>query len=214
LVIEAKSKIGYPLKCAEITREETFIELFNRTNYPFIKNKISNFSFQIKNTQKQIKKNFFMLDKPLFQQWLAEPVEDNLMLNTEFVAIKKKNTFLEIVTTNGSFQTKLVILVNGTKYKIQEEFGLIKKNVELVPCIGGFFKNETLNPDMAYFYYDEDMYIASWCFPKGNNIFNAGAGIILKNKRTENLNLAKLLSNRCKNLRYPLKEIPASEAAT
>jgi digeranylgeranylglycerophospholipid reductase len=205
MVIEAKREIGYPLKCAEITREETFIELYNRTDYPFIKNKIANFSFQIKDTQKQIKKNFLMLDKPMFQRWLAQPIEDNLMLNTEFEEIKKKDNFLEIVTNNGTFQTKLAILANGTNYKIQEEFGLTNKKVELVPCIGGLFKNKTLNPDTAYFYYDEDMYIASWAFPKANNIVNAGGGIILKHKKTENQNLAKAFEKSMKNFKIPLE---------
>ena len=58
LVIEAKGKIGSPLKCGEITREDTFLELFDCTDYPFIKNKISKISFQIKKTRKVVKKIF------------------------------------------------------------------------------------------------------------------------------------------------------------
>ncbi len=90
VIIEAKGKIGSSLKCGEITREDTFIELFNRTDYPFIKNKISNISFRIKNTQKLFKKNMFMLDKPGFLQWLTGPIEDNLMLNTKLIGINEK----------------------------------------------------------------------------------------------------------------------------
>ena len=194
VIIEAKPKIGYPLKCAEITREETFSELFDRMDYPFIKNKISRVSFQINNTRKYINKKFFMIDKPKFQQWLAKPIEKNLMLNTKLVKVKKKNHFLEIFTTKGTFQSNLIILANGTKYGIQEKFGLIANSVEQIPCIGGFFKNETLNPDTAYFFFDKDNFVASWCFPKGNSIFNAGAGIMLKCSRTKGLNLANAFS--------------------
>ena len=35
------------------------------------------------------------------------------------------------------------------------------------------------------------MGLASWAFPKQNNIFNAGVGIILKNKEKDNSNLRK-----------------------
>jgi digeranylgeranylglycerophospholipid reductase len=190
-IIEAQHTIGYPLKCAEITREETFNELFDHSDYAFIKNRVSQFTFQIKNTRKCMKKNLLVLDKPKFQQWLAEPIEENLMLNTKLLALKKKNHFLEISTNRGAFQSKLVILANGTQYGIQERFGLITKTVERVPCIGGFFNNDTLSPDNAYFFFDEDLFIASWCFPKGKQIFNAGAGIMLKNSRTKGLNLVK-----------------------
>lgn len=208
-IIEAKSTIGYPLKCAEITREETFNELFDHTDYPFIQNKISYFAFQIKNTQKRIKKKFFMLDKPQFQQWLAKPIEDKLMLNTELVELKTKKNSLEIITNNGSLHTKLAILASGTKYKILKELGLLKKDIELIPCIGGFFKNETLNPDTACFFYDEDMCIASWCFPKENNIFNAGAGVILKTVNTKRVNLEKAFYQSMKNYKIPLEGKPS-----
>jgi len=37
LIIEAKNKIGSPLECGEITRQDTFLELFKHTDYLFIK---------------------------------------------------------------------------------------------------------------------------------------------------------------------------------
>ena len=83
LIIEAKNKIGSPLKSGDITLQEMFTELFGRVDYPLVKKKISNISFRVKNTEKVIQKNMIMLDKPQFLRWLAEPVEDNLMLNTE-----------------------------------------------------------------------------------------------------------------------------------
>jgi flavin-dependent dehydrogenase len=47
-----------------------------------------------------------------------------------------------------------------------------------------------LREDTAHFFYDEAQCIASWAFPKGNGIFNAGVGAILKNP-TKGLNLKK-----------------------
>lgn len=190
VIVEAKRQVGYPLRCGEITRKEGFFELFDRMDYSFIQNSITRASFQVKNTKKQIDINFLMLDKPTFQQWLAEPVRDNLMLNTRVLEINKREDYLQTITDNGTFQAKLVILANGTNYEFQKKCGLIKDNIELVPCIGGFFKNETLNSDTAHFYYDEALHIALWAFPKGSDIFNAGVGVMSK-KATKRLNLIK-----------------------
>lgn len=209
LIIESKGRIGHPLRCGEITREETFLELFNHTNYSFITNKISNVCFQVNNTQKIMEKNFLMLDKPKFLEWLSTPIKDNLHLNTICENISKKNNFVEVITNKDIFQAKLVILANGTNYKIQREFGLLKREVELIPCVGGLFKNETLNQNTAYFFYDEDMFIASWVFPKGNNIVNAGAGIILKNRRIKRQNLKDAFKELMKNFSIPLEGEPS-----
>jgi len=191
LILEAKEKVGYPLRCGEITREETFAELFGRNDYPFIRNNISKISFRIKDTQKMVRKNMFMLDKAEFLQWLSEPIKHNLRLETKLLEITRQENFSVIQTSNGIFHAKLVILANGTNYRIQKDHNLVKKNVELVPCIGGLFKNSTSGRDTAHFFYDEDMCVASWIFPKENNTCNAGGGIILKNPKTNALNLKK-----------------------
>ena len=191
LVIEAKGKIGSPLKCGEITRKDTFLELFDCTDYPFIKNNISKISFQIKQTRKVVKKNMVMLDKPEFLRWLAQPIEDNLMLNAKSEDISQMIDGLRISTNDDTFHAKLAILANGANYKVQKTFALVKKKVELVPCIGGLFKTTALDRDTAYFFYDEDRYLASWVFPKEDNIFNAGTGIILKNRNADEKSLPK-----------------------
>jgi flavin-dependent dehydrogenase len=113
------------------------------------------------------------------------------MLNTKLLDIRATTDLLEVVTSRGMFKTKLAIMANGTNYSIPKKLGLIKTKVELVPCIGGLFQNEGLDRDTAFFFYDEDLYMASWVFPKYDNIFNAGAGAILKNETTAGLNLAK-----------------------
>jgi len=204
LIIEAKNKVGSPLKCGEITRQDTFLELFEHTDYPFIKNRISNISFRVKNTEKVINKKMIMLDKPQFLRWLAEPIKENLMLNTKLEDIQQKLDALQITTSKGIFQAKLSILAHGTKYEVQKSFKLIKKNIELVPCIGGFFDNTTLQRNTAYFFYDEDAGIASWAFPKDNNILNGGAGIILKNKEKENPDLRKSFRHLMNKFEIPL----------
>ena len=189
LILEAKDRIGYPLRCGETTREETFAELFSRRDYPFIRNTTSKILFRMHDAQKAVRNNMVMLDKAKFLQWLSEPVKDKLRMGTKLLEFKKDRNLAEIRTNKGILHAKMVILAVGTNFRIQKELNLINKNVELIPCIGGLFKNATLNRDTAYFLYDEDMYIAPWIFPKEERIFNAGAGIILKNRITEKLNL-------------------------
>ena len=209
LILEAKGKLGHPLRCGEITREETFSELFAHKDYPFIRNSTSKISFQINDTQKIVRKNMFMLDKAEFLQWLSEPIKDHLRLETKLLEITRQENFSEIQTSKGVFHAKLIILANGTNYKIQKDHNLVKKNVELVPCIGGLFKNSSPNRDTAYFYYDEDMSMASWIFPKENNTVNAGAGIILKNRKTGELNPKQAFKQFMQKLGIPLEGEPA-----
>ncbi len=187
LILDSTRKIGLPLRCAEITREDSFLELFGSTNYPFVKNRTSKFAFQTRDTKKVIKKNFLMLDKPQFLQWLAAPVKDKVELKTEVQDITLEDKYLQLHTNRGIFQSKLVILGYGTNYRIQKQFGLVQKEIELVPCIGGLFKSDSVQQDTAIFYYDEETHTASWVFPKQKGIVNAGSGIMLKAKHRQNL---------------------------
>ena len=57
--------------------------------------------------------------------------------------------------------------------------------------IGGLFENKTLLENTAHFFYDEEIGFAFWAFPKGNNIINAGAGVILRNRESKIPNLQK-----------------------
>jgi flavin-dependent dehydrogenase len=150
-----------------------------------------------------------MLDKPQFLEWLAEPIKDHLMLNTKLERIDEKSDALQIKTSKGVFHAKLVILAYGTKYHVQKDFKLVQKDIELIPCIGGLFNNTTLDRDTAYFFYHEDIGIASWAFPKEDDIVNAGAGIILKNKEKENLNLWQSFRHLTKKIEIPLEGKPS-----
>ncbi|MBW1887992.1 MAG: NAD(P)/FAD-dependent oxidoreductase [Deltaproteobacteria bacterium] len=209
LIVDSKNRIGYPLRCGEVTREETFLELFEHTDYPFITNKISRFSFHVNNVQRSIKQNFLMLDKPQFLEWLSDPVKDHINLDTRFETLIRKDGVLEIITNKGSLQTKLAVIASGTHYKLQKELGLITKDVELVPCIGGLFRNRTLDSDTARFYYDEENSVALWVFPKGSDIINAGAGVMLKSSRTDMHNLKDVFKQLMKKFKIPFEGEPS-----
>ena len=205
LIIESKEQIGYPLRCGEITREETFSELLGHSAHQFIRNKINTVSFQIGNTRRLMRKTFFMLDKPRFLQWLSAPVENHLRLNTKLESLSIKNGGLEAITNKGILRAKLAVIASGTDYRLQRKLGLLKGDVELVPCIGGLFRNTTLAPETAYFHYDEKSSVATWFFPKGENVVNAGAGRILKNRTTERHSLGNVFRNVAKKGEIPLE---------
>jgi digeranylgeranylglycerophospholipid reductase len=204
LIIESKHTIGYPLRCGELTRERTLLELFDHTNYSFVKNEIHNVSFQVKDTQKVIKRKMIMLDKQEFLVWLSMPIRSNLQFNTTLEHISRKNGILEAITNKGVFQAKLFIFAYGTNYRIQRELGLLVKDVELIPCVGGLFKNKTLSRDTANLYFDEESNIASWVFPKDENVVNAGSGVMLKNSKVGMDNLKDAFEKSMINLAIPL----------
>ena len=104
LIIEAKNKIGLPLKCGEITQQETFLKLFGHTDYSFVRNKISSILFRVKGAEKIINKNMIMLDKPQFLEWLAEPIKDHLMLKTKLKRINENPSGNLILILFGRFE--------------------------------------------------------------------------------------------------------------
>jgi flavin-dependent dehydrogenase len=53
------------------------------------------------------------------------------------------------------------------------------------------------------------MYVASWMFPKQQDIINAGAGIILKNQKNETLNLKTAFKTYMGNLGVALEGEPS-----
>jgi len=205
LIIESSEQIGYPLRCGEITREETFSELLGHSADPFIRNKINTVSFQIENTRRLMRKTFFMLDKPKLLQWLSVPVENHLRLNTKVESLSIKNGGLEAVTNKGVLRAKLAVIASGTDYRLQRKVGLLKRDIELVPCVGGLFRNTTLDPETAYFYYDERSSVATWFFPRGEDIVNAGAGRILKNRTTERYSLGNVFRDIARKGEIPLE---------
>lgn len=182
LIIDSKKEIGLPLRCGEGVRQEGFEELFGKKRYDFVKNRSNIFEVTGGRTVRKIKANYVILDRPRFEQWLAKPIMQELMLETSYLDVikkekKKGEACLEVRTDKGNVEADVVIMAAGCDYKLQKRFGLAKNNPNLVACYGGIFKAKSKNMKTLRFIFDEDNASAIWIFPKDNHTVNVGIGI-------------------------------------
>ncbi|MFH0870074.1 MAG: NAD(P)/FAD-dependent oxidoreductase [archaeon] len=182
LIIDSKKEIGLPLKCGEGVRQEGFEELFGRKRYDFVKNRSNIFEVTGGRTVRRIKAEYVILDRPRFEQWLAKPIMNDLMLETSYLDVLKKEkkdgeVCLEVRTDKGNIEAEIVIMAAGCDYKLQKRFGLARKNPHLVACYGGIFKADNKDLKTLKFIFDEDNASAIWIFPKDRHTVNVGIGI-------------------------------------
>ena len=202
LIIDKKENIGLPLKCGEGVREKEFAQLFSHKNYPFVRNTVHEHEIVYKNIRRRFKADYLQLDRPKFEQWLAEPVKDKIKLNETCNDIIIKNDCAEIITSKRIIKTKLVILSCGCNFSIQKKYGLIKKNPVLFVCYGGIYKNHNLNPNRFYAHFDDNYLGYLWIFPKDKETANIGFGTVAKgiNVKVALFNLLKKISPKIKKI--------------
>jgi digeranylgeranylglycerophospholipid reductase len=184
LIIDQTKEVGLPLRCGEGIREKEFLQFFKHKNYPFVKNAINYHQVIYQDLKRTFSSDFLELDRPQFEQWLAQPLKNNLKLKTKCRDINIKKDFAEVITNQGTFQARLVILTYGCNFQIQKKFNLIKKIPQIVAGYGGLFQNHQHKPDTFYYYFDSYGYF--WIFPKDKNLANIGFGAF---KATEKINI-------------------------
>lgn len=176
IVIDAKKKIGLPLRCGEGVREKEFLGFFRHKNYGFVKNTVSSHKILYNNLERTVRVNFLELDRPGFEQFLAKPIIKRIKLNTNCRDIKIKKDCAEIMTNRSVIKSKLVILANGANYQLQKKLGMVKEEPELVVGYGGIYKVRNINEDMFYYFFEKNKYGYLWIFPKSKGLANIGFG--------------------------------------
>ncbi|MCK4670141.1 MAG: NAD(P)/FAD-dependent oxidoreductase [Nanoarchaeota archaeon] len=177
LCIDKKKKIGHPLQCGEGVREKDFLDIFNHSNYKFIEKRIRNHAFAFNNYKRRFKHGYFQLNRPKFEEWLAEPIKKNIKLNIEVKDIRIKKDFVEIKTNIKMYQAKLCILCHGPNFKLQKKLGLIKNNPPIGICYGGIFRTKQKLNDEFFYAFDNKIGLGYfWLFPKKDNLINIGFG--------------------------------------
>ena len=181
LVLESKNEIGYPLRCGEGIREKVFVEFFKHTSYPFVQNRVKEHVIIVNNLRRPVKENYILVDKPKFEQWLAEPVQKSIRLKHHVATITPTGQYVELSTDKGVFQTKLVIIATGAAFTLQKRLGLCGPEKEVYLGFGGIYKNHAWDKDKFYFIFDEQHSGGFWIFPKDDTLANIGFGGINTN---------------------------------
>jgi digeranylgeranylglycerophospholipid reductase len=192
LVIDSKKEIGLPLKCGEGIRRDGFEALFGHSYHDFITNRPARFRVCAGRTRRTIRADYLMLDRPGFEKWLADPVNDRLLLGANCDDILRCKGGLQVSTSKGTLFTRMVILANGCDYRIQKKFGLINTLPETIPCYGGIYKDHNLDPNTLYFFFNDQDATATWIFPKESRTANIGIGVY---PRRQKIDLKSSLKN-------------------
>ncbi len=195
LIIDQTQQIGLPLRCGEGIREKEFLQFFQHKNYSFVKNTISQHQIIYQDLKRTFQSNFLELDRPEFEQWLAQPIKNSLKLKTRCQDINIKDDHAEVITNQGTFQTKLVILTYGCNFKIQKKLNLVNKTPLIITGYGGLFKNHQHKKDTFYYYFDSYGYL--WVFPKNKDLANIGFGAF---KNTEKINTKQIFNQLLKKI--------------
>ena len=180
VVIDGKEKVGYPLKCGEGIREDEFIRLFGSKKYYFVRNTVHKHEIIYKKLHRTFEADYLQIDRPKFEQWLAEPFKDKVRLGERCEDIIIKKDCAEVITNKGILRAKLVILCYGCNFKVQKKYRLMKRNPVLFVCYGGIYKNHGLSPDKFYAYFDDKYSGYLWIFPKNSETANVGFGTFVK----------------------------------
>ncbi len=171
--LEARKTIGEPLRCGEGIREKDFLDIFGRTDYSFVFNKVNKHKV-IYGKEKEIHEAYLELDKIAFEKWLAKPIKRYIKQSVICKDAKVTENYVEVETTKGKIRCKILIIASGPSYNLQKNLGLIKTKPEVIPCYGGLYNNFKLNSKIFYFYYNKEQLGYLWAFPKGKGKVNLG----------------------------------------
>lgn len=211
LCFDRKKEVGYPLKCGEGVDKESFDAFFGENDYPFIRNRINKNIFFYHGKKKIHERTFHMdyyqVDRPQFEQWMAEPVKDKIRCSEGVQDIIPDGDGWSVVTTENTYHTKSVILAYGCSFDIQLKLGMTDHAPKVCPFYLGIFKAPSLPNDEFRFHYFPDLQGGLWEFPKGDGTVNIGVGAV-KIDDGKGTNLKTYLE------RFLKKHVPDAECLT
>lgn len=182
ICLDAKKKIGEPLRCGEGIRKKDFVDIFGSTNYKFITNETKDVHV-VYYKERQITEPYLVLDKPAFEKWMAKPIKKKIRNNVLCKNLEVDKGSINIETTEGTLQAKLAIIATGPNYTLQKNLNLLGKEQEIIYCYGGIYSNFKLDKTKLYFFLDQKDLGYLWAFPKNNGIVNIGYGGWYKNPK-------------------------------
>lgn len=177
LVLESKPVLGLPLKCGEAVEATALEEVFPgiaSMNVPWIVNRISDHKVRFEEVERNFSFNYFELDRPRFEQWLGEPVQDRLHLKTRVEKVERTDSGFRVLGDNFQIDCRGLILACGAQYKFQKELGLIKKEPQMGYAYGGLYAGPGFSSSQFLWELSERSHGCLWLFPKQGSEINLG----------------------------------------
>lgn len=181
LILEQQKEIGKPVQCGEAISKESLDEQGIEADSSWISAIVN--TVQIIAPSGRVinvrgKRLGFMLDRPLFEKFLASQCRAEIKLATKIIDIELENDIWKVKTNKGEvFESKYLIGADGPLSIVRRK--VFKEKVEILPAIDYLVELEkeidtkTLR---MYFDYEKLPNGYAWIFPKSKKTANIGLG--------------------------------------
>ncbi len=181
ICIDKKAEVGLPLRCGEGIKQREMVDLFGEDvgRQPWIRNAVDHHKIVVGKASRTLNVPYFELDRPRWEQWLAEPVRDRIRLGVTCKDIRIEKDGVRVLTENGTYDCRMVFLAYGPQYRYQARYGLCQENPQhFLACYGGVYSNVSADTNSFSFITDPDIAGSLWVFPKSETEANIGFGAI------------------------------------
>lgn len=189
LIIDKKSQVGVPVRCAEAIVSSLLPEYDIKPNPKWVANKISNIKSISSKGRIIILKTAtkgYILNRTEFEKMLVKRAEDEgaeVLLRTTVTGLSKKG--LEVYNakskTRSVFSCRIIVAADGVESRVGRWGGLNTTLAlkDIGVCAQYQLKNLELDPDCVELYWGEKYAPGgyAWAFPKNDNLANVGVVI-------------------------------------
>ncbi|OGP81847.1 MAG: hypothetical protein A2Y95_04260 [Deltaproteobacteria bacterium RBG_13_65_10] len=180
VVLDKKAAIGWPLACGEgiLLHEIESLDLdFDPRAYGTLSHRQV---FLYGRIRKRFSIDTFELDRPRFEQRLAEPVLKEILLGTRVNDVRETREAVFLETDRGTVVARVAILAKGPDNRLPIQLGLASKKQEMVVAYGGRYEGCRI-PDLTWtidLVEGLDTLSYFWIFPSSETRANVGLGYL------------------------------------
>ena len=181
LILDKKKEIGKPVQCAEGISKESLIGQGIEPDPAWISTTINVIEIVAPSGRKaSLKGNElgYILERPLFERFLASQCKAEIRLNSKVVDIKKQGTSWLVYAENGDvFEATYLIGADGPLSIVRTK--LFQEKIEILPTFEYLVELEKEIPvSVMRMYFDKEKFPEGyiWVFPKSKNRANIGLG--------------------------------------
>jgi len=181
LILDQKKEIGLPVQCAEAISKESLDRQKIKPDPAWVSAEISVIEI-IAPSGKVVRisgdKLGFILDRPLFEKFLAKKCQAKIKLQAKVVDIKREDGFWKVKTEKEEvFKSEYLIGADGPLSIVRRK--VFDEKIEVLPSIEYLVEIEKeIDTSIMKMYFDNEKFPEgyAWIFPKSKKTANIGLG--------------------------------------
>ena len=181
LILDQKKEIGKPVQCGEGISKASLERQGIKPDPSWISAVIDTtqlFSPSGKKIEIVVKESGFIIDRVLFEKFLASQSKAKILLEKRVIDVKLENGIWEVKTEKGEiFKSKYLIGADGSFSIVRSK--VFNEKLELLPTLEYLVELEKEIPtSIMKLYFDREKFPSgyAWIFPKSKKTANIGLG--------------------------------------